>query len=98
MKIIRVVVGSLDANCYILVEDNKCLVIDPGGDSDRGSVVALVEGWEDPCSVDRVLFGMGSAILLFRDRLDLSVRILLRIFPHGFEECLCRNLPSRPSH
>lgn len=35
MKIIRVVVGSLDANCYILVEDNKCLVIDPGGDSDK---------------------------------------------------------------
>lgn len=26
----------------------------PGGDSDRGSVVALVEGGEDPCSVDRV--------------------------------------------
>ena len=31
----------------------------PGGDGDTGSVVALVEGWEDPCSVDRVSFSLG---------------------------------------
>ena len=35
MKIVRVTVGNLDANCYILIEDNKCLVIDPGADGDK---------------------------------------------------------------
>ena len=38
-----------------------------GVDGDTGGFVALVEGWEDPCSVDRVPFefGMGSAIRCF---------------------------------
>jgi len=30
MEINRVIVGSLQTNCYVLVKDNKCLVIDPG--------------------------------------------------------------------
>lgn len=30
MKIIRLVLGFLEANCYILVKNNKCLIIDPG--------------------------------------------------------------------
>lgn len=32
MKVKRVVVDYLEENCYILVKDNKALVIDPGGD------------------------------------------------------------------
>ena len=32
MKIERVVVGELDTNCYILTQDNKCLVVDPGAE------------------------------------------------------------------
>lgn len=30
MEIRKVVVGTLDENCYILVHEGKCLVIDPG--------------------------------------------------------------------
>lgn len=35
MKIKVVKVGMLETNCYILECDNKCLVIDPGGDFDK---------------------------------------------------------------
>ncbi len=35
MKIDRVVVGSLQTNCYILSIDNNCLVIDPGDEYDK---------------------------------------------------------------
>ena len=35
MKVNRIVVGYIEENCYILTIDNKCLVIDPGDDSDR---------------------------------------------------------------
>ena len=35
MTIDRVVVGTLDTNCYILKIDDKCLVIDPGDDFDK---------------------------------------------------------------
>ena len=30
MEIKKVVVGELETNCYILINNNKCLVIDPG--------------------------------------------------------------------
>ena len=30
MNMIRLVVGPLKTNCYILYEDGKCLIIDPG--------------------------------------------------------------------
>lgn len=32
MKIKTIVTGSLDENCYILIKNNSCLVIDPGDD------------------------------------------------------------------
>ena len=32
MKINKVITGSLEENCYILIKDNDCLVIDPGDD------------------------------------------------------------------
>lgn len=32
MEIIKVVTGTLDENCYVLKEKNKCLVVDPGDD------------------------------------------------------------------
>ncbi|MBQ8131453.1 MAG: MBL fold metallo-hydrolase [Bacilli bacterium] len=32
MEIKKVVVGALEENCYILIKDNNCLVIDPGAD------------------------------------------------------------------
>lgn len=35
MKIERLVVGSLEENCYILSFDNKVLVIDPGDEYDK---------------------------------------------------------------
>lgn len=62
-----------------------------GGDGDTGGVVALVEGWEDPPKGRQTLCSVWDGFSLFRDRLDLLVRILLRMFPHRFEECLCRN-------
>lgn len=30
MKLLKLVVGPLETNCYILYEDSKCLIIDPG--------------------------------------------------------------------
>ena len=35
MKINRVIVGELQTNCYVLVKDNKCLVIDPGDEYNK---------------------------------------------------------------
>lgn len=35
MKIDKIVVGSLEENCYILTINNKCLIIDPGDESEK---------------------------------------------------------------
>jgi len=35
MEIKRLVVGTLDTNCYILIKNNNVLVIDPGGDYNK---------------------------------------------------------------
>ena len=32
MEVKRVVTGYLDENCYILIQDGNCLVVDPGDD------------------------------------------------------------------
>ena len=32
MKIETVVTGALEENCYILIKNNTCLVVDPGDD------------------------------------------------------------------
>ena len=32
MEIKKVVVGALEENCYILINDGECLVVDPGAD------------------------------------------------------------------
>jgi len=32
MQITTLIVGYLQTNCYILIKDNKCLVVDPGAD------------------------------------------------------------------
>ena len=35
MEINKVIVGDLETNCYILIKDNKCLVIDPGDEYNK---------------------------------------------------------------
>lgn len=35
MEIKRVIVGNLETNCYVLIKNNKALVIDPGDDYDK---------------------------------------------------------------
>ena len=35
MKIKKVVVGILNTNCYIVENNDECLVIDPGSDIDK---------------------------------------------------------------
>ena len=35
MKIGKVVVGQLEENCYIIVIDDKCLVVDPGAEANK---------------------------------------------------------------
>lgn len=35
MKISKIVVGYLDTNCYIISQNNKCIVIDPGAWYDK---------------------------------------------------------------
>ncbi len=34
MEIKKLVLGELDTNCYILIKDNNCLIIDPASDKD----------------------------------------------------------------
>lgn len=33
MKIKNVIVGSLETNCYLLIKEGNCLIIDPGGEA-----------------------------------------------------------------
>lgn len=35
MEMLKLVVGPLKTNCYILYEDNKCLIIDPGDEENN---------------------------------------------------------------
>jgi len=35
MEIKRVVTGYLDENCYILIKDNNCLIVDPGDEYNK---------------------------------------------------------------
>jgi len=35
MEVKTVVVGPLQTNCYLLIKDNKCLMIDPGDNADK---------------------------------------------------------------
>ena len=35
MKMLELVVGKLETNCYILYEDGKCLIVDPGAEEDN---------------------------------------------------------------
>lgn len=35
MEIKKVVVGSLEENCYVLINDNECLVVDPGDEFNK---------------------------------------------------------------
>ena len=35
MKMINLIVGQLETNCYILYEDGKCLIVDPGAEDNE---------------------------------------------------------------
>ncbi|MBE6139777.1 MAG: MBL fold metallo-hydrolase [Firmicutes bacterium] len=35
MQVNRLVVGDLETNCYILINNNKCLIIDPGDEYEK---------------------------------------------------------------
>lgn len=35
MEVKKIVTGYLDENCYILIKDNACLVVDPGDDYNK---------------------------------------------------------------
>lgn len=35
MEVKRVVVGPLQTNCYLLIKDNNCLIIDPGDEAEK---------------------------------------------------------------
>ena len=41
MKILKLIVGNLQTNCYILHEDNKCLIIDPG--DEENSIIKQID-------------------------------------------------------
>lgn len=41
MKIERITVGILETNCYLLHEEEDCIIIDPGNDEDR--IISLVD-------------------------------------------------------
>lgn len=35
MKIERIIVGNLQTNCYVLIKNNDCLIIDPGDEAEK---------------------------------------------------------------
>lgn len=35
MQVKRIVVGNLQTNCYLLIKDNNCLIIDPGDEANK---------------------------------------------------------------
>lgn len=41
MNMVRLVVGPLKTNCYILYEDDKCLIIDPG--DEENNIIKQIE-------------------------------------------------------
>ena len=41
MKVLNLVVGPLETNCYILYEDGKCLIIDPG--EEENSIIKKID-------------------------------------------------------
>lgn len=42
MNIQTVVVGSLDTNCYLIIKENNCLIVDPGADFKK--IVKAIDG------------------------------------------------------
>ena len=52
MKIETVITGALEENCYVLIKDNTCLVVDPGDDypkiqeaikDNKGKVIFIID-------------------------------------------------------
>lgn len=41
MKMLKLVVGPLQTNCYILYEDGKCLIVDPG--DEENNIIKQIE-------------------------------------------------------
>ncbi len=41
MKMLNLVVGKLQTNCYILYEDDKCLIVDPG--DEENNIIKRIE-------------------------------------------------------
>lgn len=41
MKMLRLIVGELETNCYILYEDGKCIIIDPG--DEENNIIKKIE-------------------------------------------------------
>lgn len=41
MKLLKLIVGPLQTNCYILYEDKKCLIIDPG--DEENNIIKQIE-------------------------------------------------------
>ena len=41
MKMLNLVVGPMETNCYILYEDDKCLIIDPG--DEENSIIKKID-------------------------------------------------------
>ena len=41
MKMLNLVVGPMETNCYILYEDSKCLIIDPG--DEENSIIKKID-------------------------------------------------------
>lgn len=35
MTIKRIIVGDLQANCYLIVKDNNCIIVDPGAEKEK---------------------------------------------------------------
>ena len=35
MNIHKIVVGNLNTNCYLIIKNQKCLIVDPGDEFDK---------------------------------------------------------------
>ncbi len=41
MKIEKIVVGLYQENCYLIIKDNKCIIVDPGDESEK--IISKIE-------------------------------------------------------
>ena len=86
MDIQCLVLGQLGVNCYLLTENNKAVVIDPGDETDK--ILSALE--EKGCTLEKILLTHGhfdhtGAVS------DLAEKTGVKVFIHSGDEIMLRD-------